>query len=351
MKIIHCADIHLGSKIDSKFSKEVSESRKQEVRNSFKRMVDYARAEKIEVILLAGDVFDSDKPFKKDKDFFFSVIENNPQIDFLYLRGNHDAEGERRTLANLKTFSSDWTSYDYEYVTVSGVELTRENCAAIYSTLSLNPVRKNVVMLHGQIGDSLGKDKINLGKLREKSIDYLALGHIHEYSSGKLDDRGTYAYCGCLEGRGFDETGEKGFIVVDVSERITHAFVPFSECKIVKVQLDVTGLSDAYAVSLRAREIKFERKNIYRLELIGEVDAHIDSLADDVKKYLASECEFLDVKDRTRKRIDVSAYAGDASLKGEFVRAVCASGEFTDEEKAQIVAYGLKALGGREVEA
>ena len=41
MKLIHCADLHLGAKIDG-FPKEISSARRQEVRNSFARMTEYA---------------------------------------------------------------------------------------------------------------------------------------------------------------------------------------------------------------------------------------------------------------------------------------------------------------------
>ena len=90
MKILHCADIHLGSKMEAKLPKEKSDVRKTEVRGAFNRAVEYAQRHGIKVILLCGDVFDSDRPLKKDKDFFYSVVKNNSDIDFLYLRGNHD---------------------------------------------------------------------------------------------------------------------------------------------------------------------------------------------------------------------------------------------------------------------
>lgn len=41
MKIIHTADIHLGSRMDSRFSKEIANERKAELRNTFKRLVEY----------------------------------------------------------------------------------------------------------------------------------------------------------------------------------------------------------------------------------------------------------------------------------------------------------------------
>ena len=78
MKIIHTADIHLGSKINT-FPKDISDARKEELRNSFKRMVDFARNNEVQAIIISGDLFESDRPFQKDKDFFFSIVKK-PKI-------------------------------------------------------------------------------------------------------------------------------------------------------------------------------------------------------------------------------------------------------------------------------
>ncbi len=348
MKIIHAADVHLGAKINS-FPKEISEGRKTEVRNTFSRMVDYAKENQIPVVMLCGDIFDREKPYKKDTDtdFFYDVIKSAPEIDFLYLRGNHDSEGERRELPNLKTFSNEWTYYTYGDTVIAGIELGKENVLSYPSTLSLAAEKQNIVMLHGQIGG-----EIALGKLRDKHIDYLALGHIHEYSAGEIDGRGRYAYSGCLEGRGFDETGEKGFVVLDTEEKLIPVFQPFSLRKINSVRIDVSGLTEGHAMARLAKEqISFQKTDIYRLELVGEVEAELDEFAGDVREYLARECAYIRVKDCTKKKIDYVAYAYDTSLRGEFVRTVGERQDLTEEERAQIVAYGLKALAGREVDA
>ena len=46
-----------------------------------------------------------------------------------------------------------------------------------------------------------------------------AIFEISSYSTGEIDERGKYAYSGCLEGRGFDETGDKGFVLIDVNDK------------------------------------------------------------------------------------------------------------------------------------
>lgn len=346
MKLIHCADLHLGAKIDG-FPKEISSARRQEVRNSFARMTEYAVKNGVAAILIAGDAFDRDEPFKKDEDFFYGLIERCPQIDFFYLRGNHDLGGEGRTLPNLHRFGKEWTYYDCGGVTICGAELSPAGVQSLPAALSLRQESKNIVLLHGQIGT-----EIPLARFRDKGVDYLALGHFHSYESGELDGRGVYAYSGCLEGRGFDETGEKGFVEIEIGTRVTHRFVPFSVRVIERVRVDVSGLTEGYAMARRAMEqTPFSRETIYRVELVGEVDAQVDEFAADVAAYLKRSCLFISVKDCTKKKIDYDAYALDVSVAGEFVRTVQQSEEYTDEEKAQIIAYGLRALSGREVDA
>ena len=150
---------------------------------------------------------------------------------------------------NLKVFSNEWSYYYFDNVCICGIEMSSNNSTSMYSTLTLNENNVNIVMIHGQIGSS-NKD-VNLLKLRNKNIDYLSLGHVHKYQVGSIDDRGNYAYCGCLEPRGFDEIGEKGFIELEVkNNKISHNFIPFSKRTILEKQIDITSLTDAYSIAL-----------------------------------------------------------------------------------------------------
>ena len=126
MKIIHCADIHLGSPMDS-LPKEIAKERKADLRSSFEKMVNFARDNGISVILLSGDVFDGTKPPREELKFFYGVVKSAPDVDFLYLRGNHDMAGTPLEFPNLKTFSESWTTYSYGNVTISGIELNSGN--------------------------------------------------------------------------------------------------------------------------------------------------------------------------------------------------------------------------------
>ncbi len=340
MKIIHLADVHLGSKIESKLPKDKAQIRKSEVRQAFNKVVDYANVNEIKIILISGDLFDSARPLKKDKDFFYSVVKNNPGIDFIYLRGNHDSlEGyDQEEPANLKKFSREWKTYFYEDVTISGVEISQNNKAEISCALHLPIDSKNIVMLHGSIEE--------LPKLAEKNIDYLALGHIHSFSEAKLNIRGRSIYSGCLEGRGFDEIGVKGFVVLD-TDTMNFEFVKNSVRITEEYTVDVSNAADSYeAYKIICNEINLGKDNLCLINVCGEITFDGSSLAEDITEYMREKCFFVYVKNKTTEKIDIKQLAEEISLKGEFVRTVLADKRYSEEERERIISAGIRAFKG-----
>ena len=151
----------------------------------------------------------------------------------------------------FRTFDENWTSYeqtgsDGTRVTITGAEINRRNSATLASSLVLDKDRMNIVMLHGQTADMKGKDDgeiIPIRDYRNKGIDYLALGHIHAPVIERLDSRGIYSYCGCPEGRGFDECGEHGFNVITVDHNgLNVEFVSYAKRIVYDINVDITGL-------------------------------------------------------------------------------------------------------------
>lgn len=70
------------------------------------------------------------------------------------------------------------------------------------------------------------KKESHFGDLRGRGIDYLALGHVHSFRQEKLDEQGIWCYSGCLEGRGFDECGTKGYVMLEtVAQHLVPTFV------------------------------------------------------------------------------------------------------------------------------
>ena len=212
MKIIHCADLHLDSQMTANLTKEQARERKREIIRTFTRMVEYAEKTGVRLIMISGDLFDTRNVSALARNTVRDMICTHPQIDFLYLRGNHDSDNFLSKLEevpdNLLLFSDTWTAYRYGNIVISGIELSENNRATVYNSLVLGHEDFNIVMMHGQAGDYACRtqaENISLNQLKNKNIDYLALGHVHSFMQDKLDNRGTWCYCGCLEGRGFDE--------------------------------------------------------------------------------------------------------------------------------------------------
>ena len=350
MKVIHTGDIHFGSPFTCRFSKEQAEVRRAEICSTFRRLVDFAKAQGVRLVLLAGDVFDGEFPSVRDREFFYGVIENAPQIDFFYLKGNHDLFEEEVALSNLKRFGKEWRSYSYGNLCVSGIELCGQNCGRFYDELVLDKNKINLVLLHGQVSSSVGEGLVALQRLEGKGIDYLALGHIHSCRFGRIDERGVYAYCGCLEGRGYDETGEKGFVLLDIDRTLHASFLPFASRTVWEEVVDISGVCSAVEVIRKLRErLAFPKKDLVRLVLQGECGFETEGLEQIVEDAFAGQYFGFSVKNEAVKRLDFSKYEGQVSIEGEFVRLVKRDSALTEEEKNEVLKVGLKALSGERV--
>ena len=209
----------------------------------------------------------------------------------------------------------------------------------------------NLVTLHGQAGTSCGKDQINLKLLQNRGIDYLALGHLHTYSLQKLDETGVFCYSGCLEGRGFDECGEKGFVLLTIERgRVTPEFVPFSCRTLHRVETDVTGCVRSAEIAARIQKAAqgISPDDMVEFLLMGEISPEADLSVLYLQNQIAGSFFFAKAKDETRLAVEPERYRNDVSLKGELIRQVLAS-ELPEHEKAAIIHAGVLALAGEEI--
>ena len=180
MKIIHCADIHLNSPL--LMALDNAEARRNEIFATFASLLEYAKKNCVQVVLIAGDLFDEQLNASENvvSEVAFKISQY-PEIDFLYLAGNHEKKNpflERKIYPdNLKLFSADeWKSFEYGDVVITGRELS--NSPTLYQELNLDSGKVNIVCLHGDVNN---QNEINLKMLQHRGIDYLALGHLHSY--------------------------------------------------------------------------------------------------------------------------------------------------------------------------
>ena len=331
---------------------------------TFERMVEYACDEGVSAILIAGDMFDTPSPRELTVKTVLHSIRANPGIAFFYLRGNHDEvspdrlAGSEELPSNLMLFDRDWSCYECGDVAIYGADSTADY-RDIYDSLSPEPDKINIVMLHGTLSEYPdGVDYgIDIRRLRGKNIDYLALGHIHSFCDGALDHRGDYCYPGCLEGRGFDECGDRGFVLLDIDERnraLQYSFVPFASRLIYSLYADVTGCISSREMIMKSAEALVEagcdESSLVKLVLSGELDAECEKDVSYISAAFEGRYFFFRAVDETVLKVNIGDYKLDESLKGEFVRTVLGESSLSDEDKSLIVRYGLRALAGEEAD-
>lgn len=354
MKIIHCSDLHLDSKMETHLTKQQSAERKAELLETFSRMVHYAAQNQVSVIMICGDLFDTARVSSTTVGCILDTVAQNPDIDFLYLQGNHDEEEHRffsNAPANLKIFSHDWQYHRYGHVVIAGTELTDHNCSSIYTSLDLNSRDVNLVMLHGQEATQPGPELVCIPALKNKNIRYLALGHLHSYKLQPLDHSGQYCYCGCPEGRGFDECGEKGFVLLDITDdRLRTEFIPFASRQLHELPVEITGLTQSNRIAAAMLEAakNIPSRDLVKFILTGTYTAHTNKDPAYLQHTLSSKFYAVKIADESTLQLDRSSYENDISLKGEFTRLVMGAA-LTEAEKEQIIYAGLQALSGEEI--
>lgn len=362
MIILHTADIHLDSNLSSNLGSKKGKERKNEILERFIGMIEYADANSVSAILISGDLFDVKKIGMTIRNRVWDAIVNHPRINFFYLKGNHDYDNfiddEEDIPKNLFLFSDDWKSYtlgESDKVVVTGAELTG-NDNGLYDSLFLEPNKFNIVMLHGQQAMSASKDKaeiIDVKALKNKNIDYLALGHIHSHKEEMIDGRCRLVYPGCLDPRGFDECGEHGFVRIDIDEEhgtYEHQFIKWASRSLFEIHVDITDMTTTpeilTACETAVKEESPEDEDLIKIILEGETDIDAEKDTGVIVKHFEPLFYFVKVYDKSTVKVDYESFMLDKSLKGSFVRTVKERTDLTEEEKAVVIKYGLGAIRG-----
>ncbi|MDF2890026.1 MAG: sbcD, partial [Clostridia bacterium] len=87
MKILHTSDWHLGKTLENI-------SRIEEQRQFIDELCDIAEKEQIDLVLIAGDIFDTYNPSSAAEELFYEAIDrlnNKGQRSLVIIAGNHDS--------------------------------------------------------------------------------------------------------------------------------------------------------------------------------------------------------------------------------------------------------------------
>lgn len=260
MRFIHCSDLHLDSPLLGleRYPGVPADAMRAATRGAMDNLVRIAIEQAVDLVVIAGDVFDGNWPDFNSGLYFASRLSRlrEAEIPVVLIRGNHDAASQitksLRLPDNVTTFDHkrpETIAFDNLGLAVHGQSFAdravpNDLAAGYPATL---PGLFNIGLLHTSLGgypQHATYAPTTLDVLRSKGYEYWALGHVH--ARAVLCERPRVVFCGNTQGRHARETGPKGceLVTVDQDGVITAEFFELDVVRWTPVALDIAELRD-----------------------------------------------------------------------------------------------------------
>lgn len=364
IKFIHTADLHFGTEF-SFLEPAKRQIRKTELLLCAEKVFSLCRANDIDLLLLAGDIFENNAVGNETASEFLRLIERTPNTTVVYVAGNHDpltADSPFMKLKLPENLLILGTKDECIPLDNLGVNIYGKSFGSVYMSasenFSINPDtdKINIMVLHGDLGSDCSSNYNPLTKdfIKRSGMDYIALGHIHTFSGIQKEGSTYYAYSGCPEPHGFDELGEKGIICGKISKvKLETDFVTTQIRRHEMIDIDISDCDNNTKTAEKIlSDIKklfgdYFNKHLYKINLIGKISEDFSPNTADISRRISDLLFFVKIKDKTTPQIDLEVLARENSLKGVFVRLMCekAKDEPYNAQKIYRSLYlGLKAF-------
>ncbi len=358
MRFIHAADIHLDSPLRGleAYPGAPAERLRVATRQAFDRVVDLCIEERVDFLIVAGDLFDTEV-----KDFHAALAAaaqlkklDRAQIPVYLILGNHDS---REEMTRHVPWPANVTLFDHKRpqtvrhstlpVALHGMSYPKrevtENLVPSYPA----PVAScfNIGLLHTNAGGNsqhAAYAPCSVEELVAKGYDYWALGHVHDFAV--LHERPHVVYSGNTQGRHAREIGPKGCLLVTVDDQSREVCeVEFRETDVVRwfretIALqpdhDDDGLLDATRNHLREIVAAADgRLAAVRLEFTGRCAVHALLAKDTSRQQLVTQLRALaadfgddvwieKIKFHTQSPLEMEALRERQDLVGQLLRDI-----------------------------
>lgn len=247
MKFIHFADAHLDSPFRglSFLPSEEFNQIYQAADQSLKRIVDLALAEKVDLVLIAGDTFDSSQPSPRAQLFFAEQVKRltDAQIQVVMIFGNHDHMKQEDLLVSpspyFKLLGNNETVEQATFTTDAGFNYDVIGFSYLNNHITEDKIPefpakgKNYTfgLMHAQEKSATASQNVyapfTVDELQNLNYDYFALGHIH--ARNNLSSTPWIVYPGNIQGRHINEMGAKGCYLGEIDENSGKTTIDFKE--------------------------------------------------------------------------------------------------------------------------
>ena len=371
VKFIHCADLHLGSPFKgiSSTNTALGAALSAATFDAFKNIIDLGIEHKIDFLLIAGDIFDSEDQSLHSRLFFKKQLERlaSENISCFIVCGNHDPLPSWSKTLGFPANTTIFESGQVQIVTVKCPESGSEIAAVSGISFGTNKVTTNlakkfeaensdiptIALLHANIENNARENyaPAKLSDLETGGFDYWALGHVHSFKVLK-EAFPAVVYPGCPQGTSPRETGEKGCCLVELEKGQTPVInaLPVDPIRYHKIKIDLSEINTFdelfELVNERCEQIietTDGRRTVLRLKLTGRTDLNRELRAefdaDELDEHLHGEVGafgemlFLNhVEVATRSRYDIESLKGNSGFVSDLL---ISSGETAPEDVAE----------------
>lgn len=348
MRLLHSADWHLGSPMGGDLAL------RQALEQVPFQVAQAVRQHDCQMLLLSGDLLD--RQCGREHLSLLRLALEEAQVPVFISPGNHDPISSdspwvaERWPGNVHIFTSarvQSVAVPELDCRVYGAAFHGPESAPLLDRFCAQGVERYCVgVFHGDavMGNSV-YNPVSAAQIADSALDYLALGHIHKWGAVRSGDT-LCGWPGCPMGRGFDELGEKGVLLVTLEDGCRAEFLPLNTPRFYELQARTDGDPEA---ALRQVLPAMGNPHHYRVTLTGEAsDVRVEGL-----KEKFSQFPNLQLRDTTVEPPELWRSMGEDTLEGVYFQLLHDAMEGQDEDTCRRVCLAAKIsrqlLLGREV--
>lgn len=349
LRIIHTADVHLGARHDD-LGEQASAQRERQFA-AFTAAVDLALAEKVDLFLIAGDLFDSNVQPRRSVERVAAQLKRlaDSKIRTVIIPGTHDAYDRSSIYRAYDLKALAGSLPDDDLITILSPDRPNVHLTAcdvvvhgpVFATKKApySPLRDlagqagdppatwRVGMVHGSIAIP-GKTErddvvITTDEIAATGFDYLALGHWHSAQQSRAGGV-TYGYAGAPEAVALDQDRAGKVLLVELEEIAGRRSVTVQERQVgatrfEKIQLDAANISSQPAlIEMLAR--KADPNLVLDARVVGVRPDELDLHLDEIEAALAGSFLKVRVRDVSLPALTEGALPSPDTIVGAFIR-------------------------------
>jgi DNA repair protein SbcD/Mre11 len=344
------ADVHLGAR-HTDLGEQAAAQRERQFA-AFTAAIDLAIAEKVDLVLIAGDLFDSNTQPRRSVERVAAELKRlvAAKIRTVVIPGTHDVY-DRSSLYRVHDLAAlAGSGQDDDLVTVLTPDRPSVHLAAcdvivhgpVFATKRAphSPLRDlkvaggdgatwHVGMVHGSLAipDRTDRDEVVFTReeIEATGLDYLALGHWHSAQQGKAGAT-TWAYAGAPEPVAVTQDGAGKVLLVELLETNAKRSVRIAErvvgrTRFEKLDIDASGLIGQPAL-LAALSAKADPDLVLDVRLTGVRPDELDVSTDEVEERLKGSFLKLRVRDQSMPALTEGSLPSPDTIPGAFIRNV-----------------------------